>query len=72
MINRMLNRLPEDPSDLLPGMNVWPDCKPGDWFYLAIQEATNSHDYSTRPATTRPGPASMRTRLEPVTKIDIL
>ena len=45
MINRMLNRLPEDPSDLLPGMNVWPDCKPGDWFYLAIQEATNSHDY---------------------------
>ena len=45
MINRMLNRVPEDPSDLLPGMNVWPDCKPGDWFYLAIQEATNSHDY---------------------------
>ena len=45
MINRMLNRLPEDPSDLLPGMNIWPDCRPGDWFYLAIQEATNSHDY---------------------------
>ena len=45
MINRMLNRVPEDPSDLLPGMNVLPDCGPGDWFYLAIQEATNSHDY---------------------------
>ena len=45
MINRMLNRVPEDPSDLLPGMNVWPDCRPGDWFYLAIQEATNSHDH---------------------------
>ena len=45
MINRVLNRIPEDPSDLLPGMNVWPDCSPGDWFYLAIQEATNSHDY---------------------------
>ena len=45
MINRMLNRVPEDPSDLLPGMNVWPDCRHGDWFYLAIQEATNSHDY---------------------------
>lgn len=45
MINRMLNRVPEDPSDLLPGMNVWPDCGPGDWFYLAIQEATNSHDF---------------------------
>ena len=25
-------------------MNVWPDCNPGDWFYLAVQEATNSHD----------------------------
>lgn len=45
MINRMLNRLPEDPGDLLPGMNVWPDCNPGDWFYLAVQEATNSHDF---------------------------
>lgn len=45
MINRMLNRVPEDPSDLLPCMNVWPDCGPGDWFYLAIQEATNSHDF---------------------------
>ena len=45
MINRVLNRIPEDESDLLPGMNVWPDCRPGDWFYLAIQEATNSHDY---------------------------
>ncbi|WP_320610950.1 S-layer homology domain-containing protein [Evtepia sp.] len=45
MINRMLNRIPEDTSDLLPGMNVWPDCNPGDWFYLAVQEATNSHDF---------------------------
>ena len=45
MINRVLNRIPEDESDLLPGMNVWPDCNPGDWFYLAIQEATNSHDF---------------------------
>ena len=44
MINRVLNRIPEDESDLLPGMNVWPDCNPGDWFYLAVQEATNSHD----------------------------
>ena len=45
MINRVLNRIPEEESDLLPGMNVWPDCNPGDWFYLAIQEATNSHDF---------------------------
>ena len=45
MINRVLNRIPEENSDLLPDMNVWPDCNPGDWFYLAVQEATNSHDY---------------------------
>lgn len=45
MINRVLNRIPEDESDLLPGMNVWPDCSPGDWFYLTVQEATNSHDF---------------------------
>ena len=45
MINRVLNRIPEEESDLLPGMNTWPDCTPGDWFYLAVQEATNSHDF---------------------------
>lgn len=45
MINCVLNRIPEDASDLLPDMNVWPDCNPGDWFYLAVQEATNSHNY---------------------------
>ena len=45
MINRVLNRIPEDADDLLSNMNVWTDCNPGDWFYLAVQEATNSHDY---------------------------
>ena len=45
MINRVLNRIPEENGDLLSSMNVWPDCNPGDWFYLAVQEATNSHDY---------------------------
>ena len=40
MINRVLNRTPEDEEDLLEGMKVWPDCNPGDWFYLAVQEAT--------------------------------
>lgn len=45
MINRVLNRIPEENSDLLAGMNTWPDCTPGDWFYLAVQEATNSHDF---------------------------
>ena len=45
MINRVLNRIPEDESDLLPDMNVWPDNRPEDWFYLAVQEATNTHEY---------------------------
>ena len=45
MINRVLNRIPEEESDLLTGMNVWPDCTPSDWFYLVVQEATNSHDF---------------------------
>ena len=45
MINRVLNRIPEENSDLPAGMNIWPDCNPGDWFYLAVQEATNSHAF---------------------------
>ena len=45
MINRVLNRIPEENSDLPAGMNTWPDCNPGDWFYLALQEATNSHAF---------------------------
>lgn len=48
MINRVLNRDPEDESDLLPDMRVWSDNKPGTWYYFAVQEATNSHEY-TRP-----------------------
>ena len=44
LVNRALNRLPENPSDLLPGMVVWPDnMNPDAWYYLYIQEATNSH-----------------------------
>ena len=45
MINRVLNRIPEENSDLPAGMNTWPDCNPGDWFSLAVQEATNSHAF---------------------------
>lgn len=45
MINRVLNRLPEHADDLLDGMNVWPDNAPGAWYYLAVQEATNSHHF---------------------------
>lgn len=45
MINRVLNRIPEENSDLPAGMNTWPDCNPGDWFSPAVQEATNSHAF---------------------------
>lgn len=48
MINRVLCRIPEKESDLLSGMNVWPDNMPGTWYYLAVQEATNSHDFERR------------------------
>ncbi|MCI5499024.1 MAG: S-layer homology domain-containing protein [Clostridiales bacterium] len=45
MINRVLCRIPEDGDDLLPGMKTWPDNQSGDWYYLAVQEATNSHEF---------------------------
>lgn len=47
MINRVLDRVPSEESHLLSHgvMQIWPDANPGDWFYLAMQEATNSHDY---------------------------
>ena len=48
MINRVLCRFPENENDLLDGMNVWPDNQPGDWYYLAIQEATNTHTYKPK------------------------
>ena len=48
MLNRVLQRLPETEKDLLSGMRTFSDCQSSDWFYLAIQEATNSHDYTRR------------------------
>ena len=48
MINRVLCRIPERESDLLLGMTAWADCKPTDWFYLAVQEATNSHEFERK------------------------
>ena len=48
MINRMLQRVPESAEDLLPDMITWPDNKPNDWYYLAVQEATNSHDFTRK------------------------
>ena len=48
MINRVLCRMPEENADLLKGMTSFTDCAEGDWCYLAIQEATNSHDYKAK------------------------
>ena len=38
MINRVLCRMPQSKSDLLDSMVTWPDNKPSDWHYLAVQE----------------------------------
>ncbi len=46
MINRVLCRMPQSESDLLDSMVTWPDNEPSDWHYLAVQEATNSHDFN--------------------------
>ena len=46
LVNRVLNRQPETEDDLLPNMTVWTDnANPKVWYYLAVQEATNSHYY---------------------------
>lgn len=46
IINRTLGRAPDE-DHLLPEaeMNVWPDNRPGAWYYADMQEATNSHEY---------------------------
>ena len=46
LVNRVLNRQPETEDDLLPNMTVWTgNANPKAWYYLAVQEATNSHHY---------------------------
>ena len=45
MINRVLDRVPSKAENLLPGLEVFSDCAAEDWFYCAIEEATNAHDY---------------------------
>ena len=46
LVNRVLNRQPETEDDLLPNMVTWTDnANPKAWYYLAVQEATNSHYY---------------------------
>ena len=49
IINRVLHRLPAGPEDLLPDMVVWPDnMNESKWYYLHVQEATNSHECKHR------------------------
>lgn len=46
LVNRVLKRLPETPADLLPDMITWTDnADTSIWYYLPVQEATNSHYY---------------------------
>ena len=44
LVNAVLGRAPHE-DHLLPDMIVWPDNPKSAWYYEAIQEATNSHDY---------------------------
>ncbi len=45
LINNVLHRLPENEDALLDDMIRWPDNTEGRWYYLAMQEASNSHTY---------------------------
>lgn len=45
IINRVLQRVPENTQDLLDDMVKWSDnLDTSKWYYIAVQEATNSHD----------------------------
>ena len=48
IINRVLGRLPATADDLLPGMKTWPDNPESAWYYLHVQEATNSHSFERK------------------------
>lgn len=49
MINRVLNRVPETADDLLDDMIKWPDnSEISAWYYLPVQEATNSHNFEMK------------------------
>ena len=57
MVNRATGRAPESTSALLSGMKTWKDnADTTRWYYLDVQEATNSHTYlgaPTEPRTSR-------------------
>ena len=49
LVNRVLKRLPETAEDLHDDMIKWSDNSDvSQWFYLAVQEATNSHYYKAK------------------------
>ena len=49
LVNRVLKRLPETEEDLHDDMIKWSDNSDvSQWFYLDVQEATNSHYYQTK------------------------
>ena len=45
IVNRMLDRTP-DKDHMLPEMKKWADNPEDAWYYEAVQEATNEHDYT--------------------------
>ena len=49
LVNRVLKRLPETDEDLHADMIKWSDnSDASQWYYLDVQEATNSHYYQTK------------------------
>jgi len=53
MVNRATGRAPESTSALLSGMKTWKDnADTARWYYLDVQEATNSHTYTGAPTET--------------------
>jgi len=53
MVNRATGRAPESTGALLSGMKTWKDnADTARWYYLDVQEATNSHTYLGAPTET--------------------
>lgn len=53
MVNRATGRAPKSTSALLSGMKTWKDnADTARWYYLDVQEATNSHTYTGAPTET--------------------
>ena len=57
MVNRMLERVPETNNDILAGsMKTFSDnANPLEWYYLAVQEATNTHASQNKEGMIVPG-----------------